>query len=127
LVEEAGSDEARATVATGQHPTTSRLAYVETRAALARIASAGRLTSRSHRKAVTTFDELWTDLVVVDVDSSVVDHAATLAERHLLRAYDAVHLAAAQAIGDSRTTFCCFDRRLRAAAAAEKLTLMPAS
>lgn len=65
----------------------------------------------------------------VRLADAVLDDAARLAGVHGLRAYDAVQLAtalAAAAADRSCTAFAAFDRGLRAAAAAEGFTLVPA-
>lgn len=65
---------------------------------------------------------------VVAVVPRLLEHAASLAAAHSLRAYDAVQLASAVAARDadaSCTGFVCFDATLCAAAAAHGLTVIP--
>ena len=76
----------------------SRLAYVETRAALASAVRIGRLSSSEAAAASTEFDEIWSDLEIVEAGDEVVSSAADLADAHALRGYDAVQLASALAI-----------------------------
>jgi uncharacterized protein len=54
------------------------------------------------------------DSLAITRDLAVV--AGEVAERHRLRAYDAVHLAAALTLGDPAVVFATGDRRLAAAA-----------
>ena len=65
---------------------------------------------------------------VVSVSGAVVAEAACAVARHPLRAYDSVQLASAlvvrQTLG-SLEGFAAFDKGLRAAAAAEGITLVP--
>jgi predicted nucleic acid-binding protein len=105
---------------------TSNLAYVETRSALARARAAGRLAAAVHRAKLREFSSFWSHVATVDVDDAVIEEAARLAERHVIRAYDAVHLSSAVQVGRAETvTFACFDEELRKAAARESLPLAP--
>lgn len=105
---------------------TSNLAYVETRSALARARAADRLAVAAHRAKLRQFRSFWAHLAIVAVDDEVIERAARLAERHVLRAYDAVHLSSALlAASTEALTFACFDEELRAAGARESLTLLP--
>ena len=62
-----------------------------------------------------------------DVDDSVVTEAGRLAEQHALTALDALHLASALSLREpgEDVAFVTFDRRLREAALAEGLTVLP--
>jgi predicted nucleic acid-binding protein len=65
---------------------------------------------------------------VVPLRSEVLRDAATVVGPRALAAGDAIQLAsalAARRADPEATTFACFDRRLRAAAAAEGFALMP--
>ncbi len=97
----------------------ARILYVEARAALAAAQRAGRLTLTQHRRAVVDFEDLWSQLVVIEIDGALVRRAAELAERRGLRGYDAVHLAAARHVGADVLTSA--DRVLCQAALAEGL------
>lgn len=66
----------------------------------------------------------------IEIDAQIVEKAEDLAEKHFLRGYDAVQLAAAlkaQSIrtvgGGSPLIFICADNALRQAAVAEGLTV----
>ena len=97
---------------------------VEVHAALAAAARAGRVLNLP--ALVATFRRDWSNHLVISIDNALVDHASDLAERHALRGYDAVQLAAAlaasQAAGALR--FGTFDLALRRAALAEGLSLL---
>lgn len=97
----------------------ARILYVEARAALAAAQRAGRLTLTQHRRATADFEDLWSQLVVIEIDGELVRQAAELAERRGLRGYDAVHLAAARHVGAEILTSA--DRSLCQAALAEGL------
>ena len=98
-----------------------RLVTVEARAALAQAARQGRLTARQLRGAVGGLEELVAQLDLVDVDDALVASAAELAESAALRAYDAVHLAAALEIADDDLVVIAGDRALLDAASASGL------
>jgi predicted nucleic acid-binding protein len=55
----------------------------------------------------------------------LVRTAGELAERHGLRAADAIHLASAIRTREAGTVFVSFDHRLREAAAAEGFAVLP--
>lgn len=66
----------------------------------------------------------------IDIDAQIVEKAEELAEKHFLRGYDAVQLAAAIradadriAVGGSKLIFVCADNALRLAASAEGLAV----
>jgi len=66
----------------------------------------------------------------IEIDTQIIQKAEELAEKHFLRAYDAVQLAAAlkadadrTAVGGSKLIFVCADNALRLAASAEGLAV----
>lgn len=105
---------------------TSLVAYAERRAALARARHTGRLVGEGYRIVIEAFEREWGTYVAQDVSHPVVRLAGDLAEKHLLKGFDAIHLASAltlqQKAGES-VTFSAWDDRLMAAAAVEGLTL----
>ena len=102
---------------------TVRVAYVEARAAFARRRREGGFDARDLRRLVDLLDGDWGAYTLVEITEPLVRRAGLLAERHGLRGYDAVHLAAAlemaRAGGD--VVVACFDERLRRAGRREKL------
>jgi predicted nucleic acid-binding protein len=75
---------------------TVRVTGPELVSAIARKARAGEVSARSAARANSSFRQDWRDQYgVVEVSIEVADRAMDLAERHGLRGYDAVHLAAA--------------------------------
>ncbi len=117
IVEEEGSEMAAVLWDQADHLVTCRLLFVEARAALAAAHRGRRLTDHQLREATQTLDELWSQLEIVEIDETLANSAADLAERHFLRGYDAVHLASALRVG--ATVFSTSDRDLSAAASAE--------
>jgi predicted nucleic acid-binding protein len=91
----------------------------------------GTLSSVAAQIAIAQFkSDFRNELQLVDVTDDLIDTAMTLAERHGLRGYDAVHLASALVVQAHRRatrqtpiTFVSADGRLNAAAAAEGLAV----
>ena len=124
-VEEAESMAIAAAVERAAAVATARITYAEARAAFARHARAGGLTAAELRRVVHQLDEEWGTYSIVEITDAVVRRAGTLAERHKLRGYDAVQLAAALDVrlagGDIE--FSSFDVRLSRAAKRERLRI----
>jgi predicted nucleic acid-binding protein len=74
---------------------TSRLAYVEARAAFARKHRERGVGLRDYRNILQIFDNDWESYFVVDISEALVKMAGQFAEKHALRGYDAIHLASA--------------------------------
>jgi predicted nucleic acid-binding protein len=127
-VEEDGSSLVRSRVESAEVVTTSRIAYAETRAAMASAARQGRITSAERSVAVAAFRADWRSFSVVNVTQEVVELAADLAEDKALRGYDAVHLASAVLLlhrTGQPVRFLSWDRRLNEAATEMDLTAEP--
>ena len=124
-VEEAESTAIAAAVERAVAVITARITYAEARAAFARHARAGGLTALELRRVVRQLDEEWGQYSIVEITEAVVRRAGALAERHKLRGYDAVQLAAALDVrlagGDIE--FSSFDIRLSRAAQRERLRI----
>ena len=127
-VEEAGSLVAREQLAEATVVATSSITYVEARAALARRRRAGDLSTAEHRRLVGELDSDWERYVRLEVTDQLLREAVVLAERHHLRAYDAIHLASAvtarRQLGGP-VTFACWDDGLNRAASREGFDLTP--
>lgn len=129
-VDEEGAPVVRAAVDEASLLATSRLAFVEARAGLARRRRAGDLTSAEHRRLVEEFGADWERYVKIEITEPLVAEAADLADRHRLRAYDALHLASVLSLAARAAappTFCCWDGDLLAAASREGLSLLRAN
>jgi len=121
VIDETGSQAAREVWAAAEPPVCCRLAYVEARAALAAARRAERLTQTQLAAAKRGLDTLWGQAGIVEVTEALIVDAADLAERRSLRAYDAVHLAAARAAGAA--AFVSSDDDQLWAALAEELVI----
>ncbi len=121
-VSETGSSEVARWVASAARVATSRVAYPEARAGLARRAREGALTPAHHRSCVRDLDRDFTSLVVVEIDPTLARLAGELAARRALRGFDAIHLASAMTLRAAAPEFSAlgvFDAKLEAAARAE--------
>jgi uncharacterized protein len=127
-VEEAGSDVARSAYQDASVVFSVSLAYVEATSALARMRKGNRITAAQRERKQTELERMWRGLYVHSVDDATIELAARSASEDALRAYDAIHLAAALAFGQGGdVTFACWDTELRAAASARGFALVPES
>lgn len=103
----------------------SQLALVESRATFARMHAGGRLVDAGRERVLDAFSRFWSDVAVVRIDDALISAGAVLADRHALRGYDAMQLAAAlEAAQSTPVVFGCFDAELEVAAAREGLELL---
>ena len=105
---------------------TSQVAYAESCSALARRKRDKRLTEEEFETARKHLDELWPQMDTILVHEI---RAGELAVKHVLRGFDAIHLAAAlelRTMDDKPidVTFCSFDDRQNEAARAEDLLVV---
>ncbi|MDE2154980.1 MAG: type II toxin-antitoxin system VapC family toxin [Xanthomonadaceae bacterium] len=109
-------------------PCSHLVAYAEMSAALGKAERMERISSADLRMAWGQFQSDWKSITRVGVDEALVRRAAGLARQFGLRAYDSVHLAAAERIlfaaGGSDFVFMGFDARLNAAADALGMKLL---
>ena len=126
-VEEAGATTVRRVVQDATQVGTSRVTYAEARAAFARRARERGFAPSAHKALVRRFEQAWETYVRLDVTEPLVKLAGDLAERHALRAYDAIQLASALTLQrDLPATpvgFVAADGHLLDAAAHEQLAI----
>ncbi len=125
LVEDDGTIAARDIWLGADRLVSVRLALVEARAALAQANRNTRISAEQLHSLTHELEGLFVQLDLVDVDDALVRQAADLAEAQALRAYDAVHLAAALQVVDADLVLVAGDRALLAAA--ESVGLMVAA
>ncbi len=122
-VEEAGSDRIRELVRGASIVSTSIVAYVEARAALARQRREGGLTPPGYGRAKIDLDRDWPRFLAVEATEAICRAAGDLAEKHRLRGFDSLHLASYLSLlrrsGPRPTAFSSFDDRLNRAARRE--------
>ncbi len=80
---------------------TSRISYVECRAALARARRESRLSTAGERTAISALDQRWVEIAIVEVDEALTREAGRLTGRYQVRAADAIHLASALVIAST--------------------------
>lgn len=115
-VEEEGSDLVLSAMEDADAWSTCRIGYVETVRA---VALAGG------RRAVKRVEGDWLSFDVIEVDSRLAEHAATLALSAELRSLDALHLAAALVLPREDLTVATWGSRLHRAARDEGLETLP--
>jgi predicted nucleic acid-binding protein len=120
FVEEEGSVAlARQIVGATHLATTCRITYAEARAALARRERESPQLRVQWAEARRLLDADWSAMGIVEVDEQLVQRAGDLADAFALRAYDAVQLAACDAVRTAlsgNVVFYSFDLRLNRAA-----------
>lgn len=107
---------------------TARLSAVEVASALARRCREGAFSVAERDRALAALEDDLSALRVVELALPVVAEARVLLVRHPLRAGDAIQLASALLLRRELAepvTFAAYDDRLRSAARAEGLTVVP--
>ena len=102
-------------------PATSRVAYAEVAAAVARRCREGELGEADRDRILAALALDFEALLVVDVTAELVRQIPRLVVDHPLRGFDAVHLASALLLADgdaSSVTFASADSTLNIAAGA---------
>jgi hypothetical protein len=126
-VSEADSPRVRRWLAAGP-AATARLSAVEIVSALARRCREGAFAPAERDRALAALEEDFSALRVVELSSPVVAEARALLVRHPLRAGDAIQLASAlllrRELGEP-VAFAAYDDRLKVAAKAEGLDVVP--
>ena len=116
VVDEPGRAEALELWQRAHRRLSSMLLYAEARAGLARAHRMQRIGGGRLRAAVDEVEAYCDEAILLDVTEDVTRRAGELAERHGLRAYDAVHLASIDAIADQETVLVAADGALVRAA-----------
>jgi predicted nucleic acid-binding protein len=128
FVEEAHSERVQEAVQQSEAVATHWITYVETHAAFARLSREGVINSEQLEQLQQKFELNWENYLRLETIESHLYRATHLVQDFGLRAYDAVHLAAAEFVlkeSGEIVTFVCFDKRLNNAAIALGLiTLM---
>jgi predicted nucleic acid-binding protein len=109
----------RAWIAAADSLISTRITYVEVWRAI----SLWRSPDTS--AALAEFEWDWMTMARVEVDDDLVREAARLTARHDLRSLDAIHLASALTVTSPQLRVMVFDARLRRAADAVGLAMLP--
>ena len=108
-----------------------RLAEAEVSSALARRRKAGSLNPAEYASAIDTLRRDLQIMRIVELPPALFSAVHSLLDRHALRAADALQLSAALTLRDRAQEitedieFVCHDERLRSAARAEGLRVLP--
>lgn len=118
-VTEEGTAEVLAAIGRADVIASHLIALVEANATFSRLSREHVLTEKQCQAVKHEFLHDWGNYVQVGLNQSLLQRAADLAEGFALRAYDSVHLAAADLLlkqAGVGVLFACFDRRLNQAA-----------
>lgn len=106
---------------------TSMVAYAEARAAFARKRAEDGFSAAALKRINEDLSRDWESYFVIEVTDGLVRSAGDIAEKHLLRGFDSIHLSSAinlrRKIG-SEVFFSSHDERLNRAAAKEGLSIV---
>ena len=127
-VQEDGTDDVLGLLDQEPDVVASELVRVEVVGAIARAPRQDRLSEEEAAHAIAEFRQMRQNLRLMKVDEAVISRAESLAQKHLLKAFDAVHLATALVLQDqvmAVPTVACYDDALRQAAQHEGLPVWP--
>jgi uncharacterized protein len=125
LRDETGVSELEAITIEATGRATSRLSYVEVRAALAAALRSSRMVPAEHKRAVGAFEQDWAAFLIVELSDVVSRRAGSIAEAFRLRSGDAIQLASILELDPDETVLVAWDSRLRLAARAAGLATLP--
>lgn len=103
---------------------TATIAYAETYSGLTRRYREGTLTRSDYERVCEQFEHDWVEILRVPLGDVILGTARTMIQRHVLRGFDAIHLASALSLQtelNEVVTLAAADERLLQAAAAEGL------
>ena len=126
-VQEAGTDQVLKHLRSADIAAAHEIAYVEARSTFARLLREEHLTPPEFDHLKAEFESDWSKYTIITSDSGLLQRAADMAEAFALRAYDSVHLAAAEYLAtgiDETVMFLCFDRKLCQAASVLRMHLV---
>jgi predicted nucleic acid-binding protein len=121
---ESDSESVREAVQAADVVATSVLTYAEARAAFARKRRERGMSESAYRSVKDAFERDWPRYFVLGLTDRSARFAGGLAEKHALRGFDALHLAAAvdlRSPGAAAVRFLSADAKLRDAARREGL------
>jgi len=104
---------------------TSRISYVEAKAAFARKYRNKGLGRKDYQRLLFEFEKDWGNYLIVEILEEVISLAGGLVEKYDLRAYDALHLSSAltlQSKSGLKISFSSFDKQQERVAKKEGLS-----
>ncbi|NUO07263.1 MAG: type II toxin-antitoxin system VapC family toxin [Candidatus Brocadia sp.] len=126
-VDEIGSDAIKEIVRKATVISTSKVAYAEARSAFARKQRDGSFSAKVLRKIVEDLNREWESYFLIEVTDGLIRLAGDIAEKHLLRGFDSIHLASAMNLKckiASEVYFSSNDEKLNQAAGKEGITVL---
>ena len=108
---------------------TASITFVEMASALAKADRLGYIQPSEAQAVWQAFQEEWDEIAAINLTGHILLQASSLAWKHPLRGYDAVHLASALAWQEANpelVTLVTFDRQLWRAGKTEGLEVLPA-
>ena len=127
-LDEKGAPVVRDAVERSKLVATSSIAHAEARAAFARRRREDVLPLEGYKAVRRRFSDEWGSYLHLDVTDSIIAVAGDIAERHHLRAYDAIHLTTAIVLKErlsAPVVFASWDSALDRAARRAGLELLP--
>src|SRR3989338_3272268 len=91
-VDEIGSDAIKEIVRKAAIISTSKVAYAEARSAFARKQRDDGFSAKVLRKIVEDLNREWENYFLIEVTDGLIRSAGDIAEKHLLRGFDSIHL-----------------------------------
>lgn len=125
VLDESGSDLARAVWDSGVPLATSRISHAELACAVAAAVRSGRDRHGRVDPDIVDGGFLRRNVSFVEADDAVVGEAAVVGVRHGLTGLDAIHVASACRLREFAPLFVSWDERQRRAALAEGLDVYP--
>ncbi|MDN3515936.1 MAG: type II toxin-antitoxin system VapC family toxin [Candidatus Brocadia sp.] len=126
-VDEIGSDAIKEIVRKATVISTSKVAYAEARSAFARKQRDGGFSAKVLRKIVEDLNREWESYFLIEVTDGLIRSAGDIAEKHLLRGFDSIHLASAVNLKckiASEVYFSSNDEKLNQAAGKEGIIVL---
>lgn len=126
-VEEIGSEEIKGIILDATVVSTSKVAYAEARSAFARKQKEGGFSIAKLRKIVEDFNRDWESYFIIKITDGLIKIAGDIAEKHLLRGFDSIHLASAVILKckiKSEVYFSSNDAKLNQAARKEGIIVL---
>ncbi len=126
-VEETGSEKIKDIAYNATVISTSKVAYAEARAAFARKQKEDGFSITNLRKIVEDLNRDWESYFIIEITDGLIRSAGDIAEKHLLRGFDSIHLASAINLKDktgAEIYFSSNDAKLNRAAEKEKILVL---
>jgi predicted nucleic acid-binding protein len=126
-VEEVDSEKIRNVARNAAAISTAKIAYAEARSAFARKQKEDGFSLNVLRKIVEDLNRDWESCFVIEITDGLIRFAGDIAERYLLRGFDAIHLASAVHLKskiNSEIFFSSYDTRLNQSAEKEGMIIL---